>query len=152
MNCQRCGKVIPEQIDYCPSCKINEIKSQNNHANPDIDTFSEHEEQIQREEESKPLDSLAPKNNKWATISLIASLVPMFLILFFPVIRPFFASVIKHPQMILLYRLVSLFPIIAIVIAIVCGIKGLNSERRSLAIFALINNTLILLAVLVFGL
>ena len=26
MNCKKCGKCIPEQMGYCPSCKINEIR------------------------------------------------------------------------------------------------------------------------------
>jgi len=26
MNCEKCGKDIPEQINYCPSCKVSEMK------------------------------------------------------------------------------------------------------------------------------
>lgn len=30
MNCVKCGKNIPETLDYCPNCKINEMKEKNN--------------------------------------------------------------------------------------------------------------------------
>jgi len=26
MRCEKCGKNVPEQIDYCPTCKITEMK------------------------------------------------------------------------------------------------------------------------------
>lgn len=26
MNCEKCGKIIPENIDYCPTCKIESVK------------------------------------------------------------------------------------------------------------------------------
>ena len=29
MNCEKCGKGIPESLNYCPTCKINETKSAN---------------------------------------------------------------------------------------------------------------------------
>jgi len=151
MNCQKCGKDIPEQIDYCPSCKINEMRKQSS-AKVGVDSLDKHEEQILVEEENKQTDCIISNSNKWATISLIMSLIPMIFILLFPFIRPFFASVIKYPQLLWFYRLVSLLPIIAIIIAFTYGIKGLNSEKKSLAIIALINSTLLLLAVLVFGL
>lgn len=27
MNCYKCGKMIPESLNYCPTCKMNEIKT-----------------------------------------------------------------------------------------------------------------------------
>lgn len=34
MKCEKCGKNIPEQINYCPTCKINEIRSVNHEITP----------------------------------------------------------------------------------------------------------------------
>ena len=28
MNCEKCGKQIPEHLDYCPSCKLQEVFGQ----------------------------------------------------------------------------------------------------------------------------
>ena len=26
MNCEFCERIVPEELDYCPTCKINENK------------------------------------------------------------------------------------------------------------------------------
>jgi len=42
MICEKCGKTLPESLDYCPTCKINEAKEQNGTPNgvniPSINT------------------------------------------------------------------------------------------------------------------
>ena len=39
MTCEKCGKILAENLDYCPTCKINEAKATNSMALP-IETIA----------------------------------------------------------------------------------------------------------------
>lgn len=58
MNCEKCGKPIPEIINYCPTCKINELKEENNvsninTSNQNIKTESTQPEMLENKQASK---------------------------------------------------------------------------------------------------
>ena len=81
MKCDKCGKNIPEQIDYCPTCKIHEITDKNTRLENRIDN-----EQIKQViEDSAANETKAKKKftiSRALCIIIIGLSLPYFLILF----------------------------------------------------------------------
>ncbi len=84
MHCEYCGKDLPETLDYCPNCKINEMKVQNNKLASSI-TTDKIPDNVDVEE-SKITNEESPVSNKKRNISSVASfilaLIPYLLIIY----------------------------------------------------------------------
>ena len=150
MKCDKCGKDIPEQIDYCPSCKVVEKKIQTNREHLTNEDVNAQEKQIQTEEEIKQIAiSHMQKNNKWATISFITSIISFFIFSMTPLFW-LIAAIIADNELPLeigkwFMRFVFILPWITNAISLIAGIIGLYSKKRIFAIIGLIFTIIVIM-------
>jgi len=137
MKCEKCEKAIPAQIDYCPTCKVNETKNQNNQdekikeiIDPTLtekqkDRIQKKEERIQREERIREI--LTPSLQKYHKRKMTSMLLLLIPLAFFV-----FTSDFKGYT-----RLIIAIPLMANVVALFTWIIGLHSKTRIFAVIGL---------------
>ena|GEM_PF-5385845 len=144
MKCEKCGRDVPEQIDYCPNCKLNENRNQNNHEKTTSESNYELEEQIKTEEKmneratrkkeriqrEEKIYQIFKKYENRAFTSMIIAFIP-FTILTFSIF-----SFSKYTD--LSNKVHSMYPLITNITAFIIGMIGLHSKRRVLIIFGLL--------------
>jgi len=143
MKCDKCGKYIPEQIDYCPTCKIKESRNQKGQEKV-IKNSNEQNRLLQPKEEINQVRSYRiEKNNRFAIISFEVSLILIFLFIFYifvlfylwisPKINEIPVQYVQRKYPELLVIAVILFRI-GNAASLVTGIVGLHSKRKFFAI------------------
>ena len=81
MKCERCNKDIPEDLDYCPTCKINDYKESENQPKPiEIAMDNNNQDTIQAIITSKEEPEKLDFTKKW-DITLYYFLVSVFTVL-----------------------------------------------------------------------
>ena len=142
MYCEKCDKNIPENLNYCPTCKL--MESNHNEDNKIVNSLLEngkrekvprkyikedyYEKEIITAENSK---DIIKKNNHKAYLSLILSIIPY--VIFF-ITGAFAGGWLMGPFALILSPV--------IIISTINGVKGLNSQKKGIAILALIINAI----------